>query len=211
MQVDALVKTRNVVGEKKRTGHVTATAERIAQAGGLEATEQLPPQPGHRAGQRILAAPLDRLWKEKKISGREYLAGERYRSDAYLSAVDPSTGSIDWERAGGGGRGRYVPTMFTHQACAEARIRWRRIANVVTGIVDQIVDMTLIKERPIEDVGLVIFRKNNQPQAIAAGLAGFRVALATLADIYDSFDEPSRKATVQRSAQREANNAGGRC
>ena len=163
------------------TGPVSATKERLDKA---EAFEIIPATGSNPAVQRVLAAPLDALWKDGRITRREFEAGEKLRADAYLAAIDPGTMSVDWERAGGGGRSRFVPSMFTTQHIADARIRYRHFEKSVRGLAATVLNLTLIKELSLEHVGRNVFNMEHSRDARGAGLGSFRVALNELADHY---------------------------
>jgi hypothetical protein len=97
------------VSERERLGKASGTRERLRKVGqeGMELVPALPDvdKRGNSlpAGQvqRVLAAPLDRLWKTGFVTQREYNAGDAYRADAYMAAIDPSALTIDWNRTGG--------------------------------------------------------------------------------------------------------------
>ena len=167
--------------DKQRRG--SATVLRLLKAGedGFETTPANREAP---AGvQRIIAAPLDRLWKTGGITQREYEAGDRYRADAYMAAIDPGAMTVDWSATGGGFSSK-VPAMFTSQQLADARIRWRRIEERIPrqSVVSTVLFLALIKERSLEEIGRSVFARHDQREAAVAGHAGIRVALASLAD-----------------------------
>jgi hypothetical protein len=166
------------VRKRDAAGLTTATAERLIQAGpdGFEHTQT--------NVQRIVEAPLDRLWRAGSITRREFEAGDKYRSDAYLAAVDPTSGSVDWSRTGGGMTAK-VPSVFSTQAIADARIRFRQIEARMPDVstVKKLLFEGLIREWPLEQLGALFGRRGHEGSR-AAGLAGLRVALASLADHY---------------------------
>jgi hypothetical protein len=171
---------QHVVSERERTGQGTMTAERILKAGpdGVETT------PANV--QRVIAAPLDRLWKRGEITQREYDAGDTFRTDAHIAAIDPGAPSVDWNRAGGGNPNVGVPSMFTSQTIADARSRWRRISDRIPerSVVSTILFLGLIRETSLEEIGRSVFGLRDAKDAALSGKAGFRVALASLADHY---------------------------
>ena len=176
-----------LIADRDRPGFEVGTAERLAKAG-VEGTETTPPSlKAPKGTQRIISAPLDRLWKAKAITAREYDAGDTFRADAYLAAVDPSAGSVDWNRAGGGGASGKVPSMFSAQQVADARIRYRRVEKRITGMVWTVLQSALIYEHGLDEIGYSVFAVVGRTrEAYCAGLGGFRVALATLSDYYRS-------------------------
>lgn len=179
-------RVRNLVSERTRTGASTATMERALQVGedGFEITPSSKINP--RGTMRIVAAPLDRLWKEGKVTQREFEAGDKYRADSYLAAVDPGAGTVDWARAGGGGTSNRVPMMFTAQHIADARIRFREVEQAIPprSTVATLLYLALIKEQPLAEIGRNTFGRADRKEATVAGMAGVRTALAALADHY---------------------------
>ncbi|MEP0323283.1 hypothetical protein [Bauldia litoralis] len=184
----ARAKVERSVAERLRGGRGTATVERLLQAdGGKAKTNPEGYETDSTGRQRIVAAPLDRLHKDGKITRREFEAGDKYRADAYLSAIDPTTGSVDWASAGGGGRSSKVPSMFESQHIYDARKRWRDLNDKMKrgSVVSSILYLALIHERSIESIGENIFGAGNHRDARNAGYGGFRVALGALADLYN--------------------------
>lgn len=156
-----------------------ATTERINHAGeeGVETDAS--------GRQRIISAPLDRLLKMGIITPREFRAGEKYRTDAYMSATDPAASAVDWNAAGGGTGGR-VPTMFSSQSIANARIRFRQINRKIprNSTVSTMLYLGLIKEYELAEIGRSVFGLSDRREAEIAARSGLRVALAALADHY---------------------------
>lgn len=171
-------KIRTRVVERTRAGLTTATAERLVQAGsdGFEHTET--------NVQRIIAAPLDRLWKAGFITRQEFEAADRYRADAYLAAIDPAAGSVNWDQAGGGGRSAKVPSMFNSQVIFDARRRWRDIDGKVSGTVALVLRLALIKETTLPEIGRAVFGRGDPREATVAGQTAVRVACGALVDAY---------------------------
>ena len=172
-------KAKNLAAERERTKQGTATPERIIKAGdGFEKNV------GRENAQRVVEAPLDRLRKSGRISGSEYEAGDRFRGDAYLAAVDPGSGTVDWQRAGGGGRSSFVPSMFESQHIYDARKRYREVQLCFRGLIWSVLQNALVHEHSLEEMGHALFGRSNKRDAAVSGDAGFRVALAALADRY---------------------------
>lgn len=157
---------------------VRATAERLQRAGSEAIVEEAPAGP-----QRIIAAPIDRLLSAGFLTQREHDAGDKLRSDAYLAALEPMV-TIDWRQANGGYSPR-VPTVFSSQQIANARLRHRRVRNAINGIVWDMLFLGVIKEQEFRELGQAIFNMRDAREAVIAGRAGLRVALGTLADFYD--------------------------
>lgn len=168
---------------RKRTAAnlTSATPERLAKAGseGYEHTQT--------NVQRIVSAPLDRLYKSGLITKREYSAGDRYREDVYLAKVDPSAPSVDWN-ATGTAYGPKTPAMFSAQKIADARIRTRAVEKVFSqrSAVRTLLDLGLLKEMNFEDMGAALFPLQDRRELTVAARAGFRVALSALADYYEN-------------------------
>jgi hypothetical protein len=171
-------RVRRAVGERERTRQGTATVQRILKVGedGLEVTTT--------GVQRLNQAPLDRLWHAGVIIRREFDAGDKLRALAYLAAIDPAAGSVNWSAAGGGGRSAKVPSMFTNQDIADARVDFRRIEKAISGIVWRVLYLALIKEIGLADVGESVFARHDAREARAAGTAGFQTALGAAADYF---------------------------
>lgn len=164
------------VAERERTGKQTATADRLLRAG--EGAYEVTPGDV----QRILVAPLDRLFKDGRITAREHDTGDWFRALAYMAAIDPGTMSVDWNQAGGGGASAKVPAVFTSQRIADARIEYRRLEKAIRGVIWIVLRKALIHEHSLAEIGRAVFGHDNDRDARAAGAAGFRMALAALAD-----------------------------
>jgi hypothetical protein len=167
-----------------------ATAERIRHVG-RGAVEIVPamhdadrPEQTPLMQQRIVSAPLDRMYRDGRISQREWAAGDKYRSDSYLAAIDPGAGTVDWNRAGGGGAGSRVPVVFTTQTVADARIRIRATDKAMSDLARTVLSLALIREHNLEEIGQSVFGFRNHRDASASANAGFRVALSMLAHHY---------------------------
>ena len=178
MQIQEADRISRVVAERERRGVSTATRERIAKVGadGVEHTE---------AGtQRVNAAPLDRLWRAGTIEQREFEAGDDWRSIAYLAAVDASAMTVDWSRAGGGGRSSRIPPVLTVEAMASASITRRRYEQHfrLGTIVRDVLDRALVHEQSLEEIGRRVFGLANRRDATTAGLGALRASLGALAD-----------------------------
>lgn len=183
MDINAM---RGLAEQKTRAGEVTSTPERLAKLP-PEGVETLPPQPGHRAGQRILEGPLDQLHKRGELMRREFEAGEHFRADAYLSAINPLSWSVDWERAGGGGTSSFVPINLTADHVLAASQRHRQCQNRFGRTpVWRIAIIALVDERPLTAVGGEVFGYATERDQRVAGRAGFVMALQALADFYGS-------------------------
>lgn len=172
---------QHTVSERQRVGLGTATAERLAKTGedGREA------DPTGR--QRIVAAPLDRLWKAGFITQREFEAGDKYRADAYMAAIDPGSLSVDWSRTAGGTSSR-VPTVFTAQHIADARRRIRMVERAIPhrSVVSLLLFFGVVREFGLREIGAQVFGIHDRKDAVLCAKAGLRVALASLADYYGS-------------------------
>ena len=168
------------VAKRFAAGLESATPERMAKAGpdGIEIGEA-------SLTQRIVDAPLDRLWKTGTITKREFEAGERFRNDAYLAQIEPSPPSVDFNRAGSG-FGPRPPSAFANQAIADARERFRHIGRKIPerSLVWSFLYLGLIREHGFEQLGESLLGRKDRESAVAAAKAGMRVALAALADQY---------------------------
>ena len=173
-----------LIADQDRPGFETANIERVAKAGpgGVETTPPSPKAP--KGTQRIIAAPLDRLWKAGIITQNEFEAGEKYRADAYLAAIDPSAGTIDWNRAGGGGASSRVPSMFNSQVIADARHRVRDTERALNELVRTVLNKALIREHTFEEIGQSMFGLGNHRDAYVGGNVAVRVALSVAAMHY---------------------------
>ena len=168
------------VAKRFAAGLESATPERMAKAGpdGIEIGEA-------SLTQRIVDAPLDRLWKTGTITKREFEAGERFRNDAYLAQIEPSPPSVDFNRAGTS-FGPRPPSAFANQAIADARERFRHIGRKIPerSLVWSFLYLGLIREHGFEQLGESLLGRKDRESAVAAAKAGLRVALAALADQY---------------------------
>lgn len=175
---------QRAVSERERVGHTSATVERLLKAG-EDAIETTPPSREAPGGvQRVTEAPLDRLHRAGEILEHEFNAGDRFRADAYLAAIDPGAKTVDWNAAGGGGFSAKVPIMFSSQNMADARIRHRRIKERVHGVIWTVAELALIKELPFVAMGQSVFGRGDPRDAAVAGKTAVRMMLAALADAY---------------------------
>jgi hypothetical protein len=157
---------------------VKTTPERIRQLG--EAELELDPS----GRQRIIAAPIDRLLNAGFLTQREHDAGDKLRADTYMAAVDPAAMTVDWARGGSGFSPR-VPSVFSTQEIADARIRHRRLRRAINGVVWDVLWLGVVQERALEHLGHAIFNVRDPREAVIAGRAGLRIALGSLADFYE--------------------------
>lgn len=174
---DPVEQLRNRVAERDRAGLTTATVERLIQAG----------EGGHEHTpanvQRVTEAPLDRLHKQGFISESEWEAGDRYRADAYLAAIDPSSGGINWDMAGGGGFSSKVPSVFGSQIVYDARRRWREMDAKLSGACKVVANLALVKEVRLAEIGQAVFGYKDRKDAEVAGRVATRMACAALVDL----------------------------
>lgn len=171
-------KIGRVVSERQRTGRSTATAERIARAGGLDAVEHI----AQGEVQRLVTAPLDRLHKDRIITRREHDAGDWLRATAYMAAIDAGAMTVDWGRAGGGGRSARVPAVLTVEEMVQASQDWRAYCRDVRGVVRTVLDLVVIREQALDDVGQSVGGRRNARDARSWATGAIRVALGALAD-----------------------------
>jgi hypothetical protein len=167
----------------------TATPERLAKVDDAVATElEVDPAKADRGAplshQRIVAAPLDRLWRAGVITQREYTAGDWLRADAYLAAIDPGASSVDWMAPAGTLSGK-IPSMFSAQHIADARIRYRDMQKRMRGVAWSVLYTAVISEATLYEVGRAVLGYRHQRDAPVAATAALRVALCALADRYD--------------------------
>jgi len=178
MQVREAEKIDRVVSERQRTGRATATAERITRAGGLEAVEHV----AKGEVQRLVTAPLDRLHKDRIITRREHDAGDWLRATAYMAAIDVGALTVDWSRAGGGGRSSRVPAVLTVEEMVQASQDWRAYCRDVRGVVRTVLDLVVIREQALHEVGQSVGGRDNARDARSWATGAIRVALGALAD-----------------------------
>lgn len=168
-----------IVAERERIAKGTATKERLTKVG-LDAVEL---SVGADGVQRISEAPLDRLWRDGRITQREYQAGDRLRNDARLARIDAGPTAINWDMTGRGS-GSVVPVAFASDAVFAARQRYRAVPKAITGIVWAVLNNGVVHEHSLPEMGRAVFGREHVRDAAVAGHAGFRVALAALADHY---------------------------
>lgn len=167
-----------------------ATPERLAKVPpeAIETAVTVDPSAVSRGApisvQRLHSAPLDRLWKTGWITQREYDAGDSLRAKAYLAAIDPGAMTVDWS-ATGGGSSRRIPSMFSSQEVADARLHIRWLRELIGGVVWDILNLGVILERELDVLGRNIFGVRDAREAAVAARAGVRVALGSLADVYE--------------------------
>lgn len=182
MQTEA-EKIESRVSERQRVGLATATVERLLKAG--EDGHEHTPATAHSVSvQRVTEAPLDRLHRLGFITAFEFESGDRYRCDAYLAAVEPTVGSVDWNSAGGGGRSAKVPAMFGAQVVYDARKRVRAIEDRMSGVLRFVARSALVREMHLVEIGQVAFGFNDRKEAMLAGKVATRMACAALVDLY---------------------------
>lgn len=177
--VDASIE--RAVSERERGHRGTATVERLRKAG----SEGHEIDPTGR--QRIVEAPIDRMWKAGHVTQREFDAADKYRSDAYLAAIDPGALTVDWSRTSGSSSLR-IPSMFTAQHIADARIRMRELERDIPNrsVVSTLLYLGLVKEMSLETIGANVFGLHDARDRLVAARAGLRVACASLADVLGS-------------------------
>lgn len=169
--------------ERERTGLGTATVHRLLKVG-MDGHEHTPATAQQASVQRVTEAPLDRLDRLGFITTAEFESGDRYRADAYLAAVEPTCGSVDWNSAGGGGRSSKVPAMFGAQAVYDARKRVRAIDDRMSGVVRVVARLALVKETHLAEIGQAVFGLTDRKEAMVAGKVATRMTCAVLVDLY---------------------------
>ncbi len=175
-------RTANRVMERERHGWGTATLERLRQPDcfgedGYETTKPSREAPG--GTQRVNTAPLDRMWKAGTITAADFNAGDMLRRDAFIAKINPGAPTVDWASLGSN-FGPRNPSMFSAQSIADARIRWRRYDDTVKGLIRSILDLALINEMALRDLGASLFARKDPREAAVAAEAGLRVALGAL-------------------------------
>lgn len=148
--------------------------------------------------QRISDAPFDWMAVRGLITFRQTEAGERFRNIALIARAEPSPGSVDWNSSGVA-FGPKIPSMFTSQAIADARGRYRNAVAAVGPHLEPILDAVLIREHNLETSGKVVCGYRDRRAAIAAAGTLLRVALDTLADHFRLRDERKPKRSVWRA------------
>ena len=134
--------------------------------------------------QRVMAAPLDREHRRGRITSREFQAGDKCRQDAHTAKIDPAAPSVDWNMLGGN-FGPRSPSAFQSQSIMDARHRHRDMKKGLSGLAVAIVDVVIVHENQLEDVGRGLFGYSNFRDARAAGFGALRVALGELATFYE--------------------------
>lgn len=171
------------VVERQRVGLSTATVERLLKVGD-DGHEHTPATAQQVSVQRVLEAPLDRLHRQGFVTEAEFDAGDSYRADAYLAAVEPTCGSVDWNSAGGGGRSSKVPAMFGAQAVYDARKRHRMIEGRMSGVTRVVATLALVRETHLAEIGSAVFGFADRKEAMIAGKVATRMTCAALVDLY---------------------------
>ena len=168
--------TERMVAERERTGRGTATVERLTKPNAEVETTQ-------SGVQRVSESPLELLWKDARITRREYQAGEKYAEEHYIAGLDPSPSSVNWD-ATGGGFGPKAPSMYSSQRIADARLNWRKLEKDMRGLNKAVLDHALIHREPFAAIGGDLFGERNEHYARAAGRVAVRMALSSLADYF---------------------------
>lgn len=163
------------------TDRQRATAERLARLGPDDVAEITPD-----GVQRLVAAPLDRLRQLGKIGDREFTAGDQLRTDAYVAALEPGAPGVDWNATGGARSGARAPAMWSAQVVANARLRVRRVQGAVRGLVWLTLRRCVLQEHGLDVVGRDVFGVRDPREAVVAARSGLMVALAALADAYET-------------------------
>ena len=179
---------RTALAERDRTGQGDGpTPERLVKAGPdtrlIDATAAPEDEDRRQKRSYVLMAPLDRLQERGIITSREFEAGDKYRTDAFLAKIDPAAPSVDWGSLGGN-FGPRIPSQFQSQSVADARARWREVQKFVGGVVKTVLELALIRENSLEEIGRAVFARSRGRDAAVAGQAAVRVALGSLADYY---------------------------
>lgn len=172
-------RARNIAGERERLGQGTATPERIVKAG-----EGFERHVGKQGAQRVVSGPLDRMYLSGKLTRTEYEAGDKFRVDAYLSAMHGNLPSIDWGRVGGGSDPAWrVPSVVTNISRIDASNRLHNAHRALHEPIWTILVDGCVHEDTLEDIGKNVFGRRSR-DAAAAGDAGFKVALSALSAWY---------------------------
>ena len=165
----------------------TATAERINRDGGAVEVATLVDERSKTVyRQRIIGAPLDRLEKLGLLRGREYIAGDQFRSDAYYADVAKGAPTVDWGRPGGGGQRSFAPAVLTVERMREASDRYERAKRAFArnSRTWTVLVNGLVHEHSFREIGHNSFGFRDEREATVAGRTGFVMGLATLADHY---------------------------
>jgi hypothetical protein len=149
--------------------------------------EKLPPDsieilPDQR--QRIIAGPIDRMFKRGELEGREFSAAEQFRKTHYTAQIAGPASRSDHTTPSGSRRD--IPAVFRSQFIADARLEWREVVKAFkkNSVVWAVLRAAAIDETPLEQIGHDIFRCIDRREARAAARAGIRTALGALADHY---------------------------
>lgn len=168
------------VRKREAAGLTSATPERLLKAG----------EDGYEHGQasmvqRIVEAPLDRLYKAGTITRLEYEAGEWFRELAHEAAIEPGAGgTANLDRVDGGSSGG-VPAAFRSDRMLQKRREWRGLQRRIPerSLVWTMLYLPLVAEMRLADIGEQVFARRDRKEATVAATAAFRVALAALADV----------------------------
>jgi len=167
------------VRKREAAGLTSATPERLMQAGA----------DGYEHGQasmvqRIVEAPLDRLFKAGTITRREHEAGQWFRTLAAEAQVEPGAGGgLNLDRVDGGSAGG-VPDAWRSDRIMKKRREWRDLQQSIppSSLVWTMLYLPLVVEMPLATIGEQVFARRDRKEAAVAATAAFRVALSALAD-----------------------------
>lgn len=162
---------------------VAPTPERIAQAAGayeISATGIM----------RVNPAPLDRLRahrhlnRDPDLNALLWTAGDRYRSDWYLSGLSGSAG-VTLEQSGGGGPSHPAYMMPNSERAASFRAMWRQAYRAIEdGNTRQVVNLIVLEEAPVVNVGRIVTMEVGRDRCREAALDLLREGLRILAKHY---------------------------
>lgn len=170
------------------------TDERVRHAGGAKAVEV-----GH-SGQgvvvrRILDAPVYRHATRGELAQRKdgridregnrlaLAAAERLYQDWYRSGMGQYLHAAVLE-ARGGGRVANAPAYLRAEGAADARKKFRRAMDHLSGRTRDVVSLVVLQEVPLADVGRGITGRTDREQSRAVALDRLQEGLAMLAVHY---------------------------
>ena len=120
-------------------------------------------------------SPLERALARSVIMQEQYLAGQKYRHHWYHAGLSDRLGSVDLTRV-------FAPVAgdFTTMAKTEAQVfhrqRYREATQAAGKIGSYVLDWTVCREVPLEQVGYAL-GWSSRPQAYAAAAERLKTAL----------------------------------
>ena len=127
-------------------------------------------------------SPLERVFARKVITQRQFAAGQKYRHHWYHAGLAAALGSIDLDRVFATDLGGFSGMAKTDRQVFH-RQRYREAVDAIGKIGSHVLDWTICRELPIDEVGYTL-GWTSRPQAYAAAIERMKSALDDLCRIW---------------------------